>query len=127
MPDVFCGECRDLLEQISTNTKLINSKIDQIKQLAKAIDMTRQLQTIPGIRRRTAMAIEVFEPPMDLFKNGRALSAGLRFVLRQYLSGGEEPLGRVSKASQADIRRLLIIDAMSRLYWLGKRSILEES
>jgi len=33
----------------------------------------------------------------------------------------------VSKAGQADIRRLLIIGVMSRLTWLGKKSILEGS
>jgi transposase len=33
----------------------------------------------------------------------------------------------VSKAGQADIRRLLIISAMSRLNWMGRRSIPEGS
>ncbi len=33
----------------------------------------------------------------------------------------------MSKAGQADIRRLLIIGAMSRLNWLGRRSIPEGS
>ena len=41
--------------------------------------------------------------------------------------GGKERLGRVSKAGQADIRRLLIIGAMSRLNWLGRKSIPEGS
>lgn len=36
-------------------------------------------------------------------------------------------MGRVSKAGQADIRRLLIIGAMSRLNWLGRKSINEGS
>jgi transposase len=60
---------------------------------------------------------------MDLFKNGRGLSAWLGLVPRQYSSGGKERLGRVSKAGQADIRRLLIIGAISRLTWLGRKSI----
>ena len=34
-------------------------------------------------------------------------------------------LGRISKAGQADIRRLLISGAMSRLNWLGRKSIPE--
>jgi len=89
--------------------------------------MARQLQTIPGIGPMTAMAIDAFAPPMDLFKNGRGLSAWLGLVPRQYSSGGKERLGRVSKAGQADIRRLLIIGAMSRLNWLGRKSIPEES
>ena len=44
---------------------------------------------------------------MDHFKNGRGLSAWLGLVPHQYSSGGKERLGRVSKAGQADIRRLL--------------------
>lgn len=36
-------------------------------------------------------------------------------------------MGRMTKAGQADIRRLLIIGAMSRLNWLGQRTILEDS
>lgn len=33
----------------------------------------------------------------------------------------------MSKADQADIRRLLIIEAMSRLSWLGRKSVPEGS
>jgi transposase len=75
----------------------------------------------------TAMAIEAFAPVMDTFKNGRALAAWLGLVPRQFSSGGKERLGRVSKAGQADIRRLLIVGAMSRLNWLGRKSILPGS
>ncbi|GDX39488.1 hypothetical protein LBMAG20_17030 [Methylocystaceae bacterium] len=127
LPDLVCDECRDLLEQISSNTKLINVKTDLIKQLAKQTNMARQLQTIPGVGPMTAMAIAAFAPPMEVFKNGRTLSAWLGLVPRQYSSGGKERLGRVSKACQADIRRHLIIGAMSRLTWLGKKSIPEGS
>lgn len=34
-------------------------------------------------------------------------------------------MGRMTKAGQADIRRLLIIGAMSRVGWLGRRTIME--
>ena len=61
------------------------------------------------------------------FKCGRDFAAWLGLVPRQYSSGGKERLGRVSKAGQRDIRRLLIIGAMSRLNWLGRRTISEGS
>ena len=51
------------------------------------------------------------------------LSAWPGLVPRQYSSGCKERLGHVSKAGQADIRRLLIMGAMSRLNWLGRKSI----
>ena len=75
----------------------------------------------------TALAIEAFAPDMTSFKSGRDFAAWLGLVPRQHSSGGKERLGRVSKAGQADIRRLLIIGAMSRLNWLGRKSIREES
>ena len=60
---------------------------------------------------------------MTSFKRGRDFAAWLGLVPRQHSSGGKERLGRVSKAGQADIRKLLILGAMSRLNWLGRRSI----
>ena len=60
---------------------------------------------------------------MGTFKCGRDFAAWLGLVPRQMSSGGKERLGRISKAGQSDIRRLLIIGAMSRLNWLGARSI----
>lgn len=40
---------------------------------------------------------------------------------------GKQRLGRISKTGQSDIRRLLIIRAMSRLNWLGRKSVPEGS
>ena len=37
------------------------------------------------------------------------------------------PVGTASKAGQTDIRRLLIIGAMSRLNWMGRKTIAEGS
>src|SRR3546814_14354921 len=64
---------------------------------------------------------------MESFRCGRDFAAWLGLVPRQFSSGGKERLGRISKAGQADIRRLLIIGAMSRLNWLGRKSIPEGS
>ena len=64
---------------------------------------------------------------MENFRCGRDFAAWLGLVPRQFSSGGKERLGRISKAGQSDIRRLLIIGAMSRLNWLGRKSIPEAS
>ena len=60
---------------------------------------------------------------MSSFKSGRDFAAWLGLVPRQHSSGGKERLGRVSKEGQADIRRLLIMGAMSRLNWFGRKTI----
>jgi hypothetical protein len=75
----------------------------------------------------TALAVEAFAPAMETFKCGRDFAAWLGLVPRQMSSGGKERLGRISKAGQSDIRRLLIIGAMSRLNWMGAMAIREGS
>ena len=82
---------------------------------------------MPGAGPLTAAAVEAFGRDMTQFKKGRHFSAWLGLVPRQHSSGGKDRLGRMSKAGQADIRRLLIIGAMSRLNWLGQRTRVEGS
>ena len=127
LPSLVREECRDLLEQIGEQTVRINAKAGKIKALAAEADIARRLQTMPGVGPLTALAIEAFAPSMEQFHRGRDFAAWLGLVPRQFSSGGKERLGRVSKAGQADIRRLLIIGAMSRLNWMGRRSISEGS
>jgi transposase len=127
LPDLVREECRDLLEQLREKTLRIDARTRKIKVLAAEADTARRLQTIPGVGPLTALAVEAFAPPMESFRRGRDFAAWLGLVPRQFSSGGRERLGRISKAGQADIRRLLIIGAMSRLNWIGRRSIPEGS
>ena len=127
LPDLMREECRDLLEQITEQTERINARTAKIKALAAETDTARRLQAIPGVGPLTALAVEAFAPPMENFRCGRDFAAWLGLVPRQFSSGGKERLGRISKAGQSDIRRLLIIGAMSRLNWLGSKSIPEGS
>ncbi|MGX5845292.1 IS110 family transposase [Mesorhizobium sp. ArgA1] len=123
LPELVREECLDLLEQISEKTSRINARTKKAKELAAATDKTRRLQTMPGVGPLTALAVETFAPEMSDFKRGRDFAAWLGLVPLQRSSGGKQRLGRVSKAGQIDIRRLLIIGAMSRLNWMGRKSI----
>lgn len=123
LPALVCDECCDLLIQISEISERIDIKTRCIQDLAAETDTARRLQTMPGIGPITALAVEAFAPCMASFKRGRDFAAWLGLVPRQHSSGGKERLGRVSKAGQADIRKLLIMGAMSRLNWLGRKSI----
>lgn len=120
-------ECLDLLAQIAEKTARIIERNAKLKTLAAESDKARQLQTMPGVGPLTAVAVEAFGPDMAQFKSGRDFAAWLGLVPKQHSSGGKERLGRMTKAGQADIRRLLIIGAMSRLGWLGQRKIVEGS
>ncbi|CAL4868171.1 IS110 family transposase ISPye26 [Asticcacaulis sp. MM231] len=123
LPNLMREECQDLLKQIAEKTARIDARTEKIKAMAGETDTARRLQTIPGVGPLTALAIEAFAPAMESFKCGRDFSAWLGLVPRQFSSGGKERLGGVSKAGQSDIRRLLIIGAMSRLNWLGRKSV----
>jgi transposase len=127
LPDLMRDECRDLLEQIAEQTVRIDARTEKIKALAAEAETARRLQTIPGVGPMTALAVEAFAPSMGSFNCGRAFAAWLGLVPRQFSSGGKERLGRTSKAGQTDIRRLLIIGAMSRLNWMGRKSIPQDS
>ncbi|MGF1619733.1 MAG: IS110 family transposase, partial [Rhodomicrobiaceae bacterium] len=127
LPALVRGECQDILAQIAEKTERIEARTKKARDLAAHADTARRLQTMPGVGPLTALAIEAFAPAMSAFRRGRDFAAWLGLVPRQHSTGGKERLGRVSKAGQADIRRLLIIGAMSRLGWLGRRTIPEGS
>ena len=127
LPEIARIECRDLLEQIEAMTVRIATSDRRIKDLAGQADMARRLQTMPGVGPMTALAVEAFAPPMESFKCGRDFAAWLGLVPKQHSSGGKTRHGRVSKAGQSDIRQLLIMGAMSRLNWIGRKSIPEAS
>ena len=123
LPQLVCNECRDLIIQIYEVSERIENKTRCIKELARETDTARRLQTMPGVGPITALAVEAFAPCMTSFRHGRDFAVWLGLVPRQHSSGGKERLGRVSKAGQADIRKLLILGAMSGLNWLGRKSI----
>ena len=116
-----------MLAQIAEKTERVDLTTKGLNALVDETDTARRLQTMPGIGPLTALAVEAFAPDMAQFKCGRDFAAWLGLVPRQHSTGGKQRLGRVSKAGQADIRRLLIIGAMSRLNWLGRRTIPEDS
>ena len=70
-----------------------------------------------------ARRVETFAPQMESFNSGRDFAAWLGIVPRQHSSGGKQRLGKISKAGQGDIRRLLIMGAMTRLTPMGRRGI----
>ena len=123
LPLLVRDECRDLLEQIAEKTVRIDARTQKAQLLAERTGPAKRLQTMPGVGSITALAFEAFAPDMTSFRRGRDFAAWLGLVPRQHSSGGKERLGRITKAGQADIRRLLIIGAMSRLNRLGRSCI----
>lgn len=127
LPALVIEECQDLLAQVSEKSARIDARMKALKEVAKDTETSRRLQSMPGVGPLTALAVEAFAPDMAQFSCGRDFAAWLGLVPRQHSSGGKDRLGRLSKAGQSDIRRLLIIGAMSRIIGRARAKIAAES
>jgi transposase len=127
LPLLIVELSRVFLDQINgLSKKIAELEKATIHEAARGA-MTRRLQTMPGVGPITAMAIETFAPPMSVFKRGRDFTAWLGLVPRQHSTGGKQVLGRISKMGQRDIRRLLIVGAMTIVRWARRKGAQEGS
>jgi len=110
------------LEQINTVQTKIATIDKRLRVEARQSLEAVRLQTAPGVGPLSAMAIRAFAPDLNTFRCGRDFAAWLGLVPRQNSTGGKQRLGRVSKMGQRDIRRLLVIGAMSRIRWAEKNN-----
>ena len=127
LPTLVRTECQDLLEQIDEQSIRIAEKTRAMVGLSGDSGVAQRLETLPGVGPLTALAVEAFAPSMEHFRSGRDFAAWLGLVPRQFSSGGKERLGRVSKAGQADIRRLLIMGAMARVSWASRKPPVQDT
>lgn len=75
----------------------------------------------------TAGAVMAFAPDLRTFSSGRNFAAWLGLVPKQRSTGGKTRLGGVSKMGQTDIRKLLIVGAMSRIRWIIRKGVLPDN
>lgn len=127
LPDLVRDVGRIYLMEYTTLSDQIISLQRRIETMARQDETARRVQTIPGIGPICAMAIETFAPPMENFHRGRDFAAWLGLVPRQNSTSGKQKLGRTSKMGQRDIRRLLIVGAMSVVQWRARRGASEGS
>lgn len=113
---------RIYLDQIALCSDKIVALEKSIRVAAAKEKTMARLQTMPGIGPVCALAIAAFAPPMESFRRGRDFAAWLGLVPRQQSTGGKQILGKTSKMGQRDIRRLLIIGAMTVVRWAGRKS-----
>ena len=76
-------------------------------------EVSRRLETIPGVGILTATALAASVPDPSVFRSGRQFAAFLGLTPRQNSSGGKDKLGRISKMGDGYLRRLLVIGATS--------------
>lgn len=109
------------LDQIKALTLRIDELVQRLHLASRTDAFLRRLCTIPGIGPVTAGAVAAFAPDLRTFADGRNFAAWLGLVPKQLSSGGKTRLGGMSRMGQDDIRKLLIVGAMSRIRWICRR------
>jgi len=104
--DVMLAQLASLQLQIGELDRCIQAQ-------HRASDVSRRLESIPGIGviGATAIAATVTDPSQ--FKSGRDLAAWVGLVPKQNSTGGKVRLGSISKQGDRYLRRLLVIGATS--------------
>jgi transposase len=79
----------------------------------RASEVSRRLETVPGIGPIIASALAASITDPSVFKSGRELAAWIGLVPRQNSTGGKDRLGRISKQGDHYLRWLLVAGAMA--------------
>lgn len=77
--------------------------------------LARRLATIPGVGTISSSAFAATTSDVSTFRSGRDYAAWLGLTPKAHSSGGKERLGRISKAGNRYLRRLLYLGAMARI------------
>lgn len=102
-----------LVDQIMSLDQQIRELDRCIKEQHRASDVSKRLESIPGIgiMGATALAATVIDPSQ--FKTGRDLAAWIGLVPKQNSTGGKVKLGSITKQGDQYLRRLLVLGGMS--------------
>ena len=119
--DALPAEARQAIGELHRHCTTIAARIAkfeaQIVGHAREDAMGRLLATIPGIGPITASLIAAtIGANIASFKSARHFAAWLGLVPKQHSTGGKTRLGRVTKAGNAEIRKLLVLGATSMVY-----------
>lgn len=113
LPLIMRNMCIRLFDHLSILDWQVDDLTSRIETAARMDEDAQRLMTIPGIGPMCAMAISSLAPPRESFRKGRDFAAWAGLTPKQNSTGGKNRLGRTSKMGQKDIRRLLILGAMS--------------
>jgi transposase len=107
---------RGLLDQRRWLAESIETFEAEIVAHARRDDAARRLATIPGIGPITASLIAATVADIGVFPSARHFAAWLGLVPRQHSTGGKTRLGRITKAGNREIRRLLVLGTTSMVH-----------
>lgn len=111
IPVVARTALKPLVRQLRTVQQVVDHLQDAMYDWHKQSDLSKRLETIPGIGPITASALAATVTNPEVFKSGRQLAAWIGLVPRQNSSGGKIRLGRITKQGDPHLLRLLVLGA----------------
>ena len=109
---LLAGQLRELRVKIGEIER-------QIHAWHRCNAQSRRLETAPGIGPITASAIVATVPDPSCFKSGRQFAAWLGLTPNENSTGGKQRLGRITRAGDPYLRRLLVVGAHAVLRFSG--------
>lgn len=115
LPDALRPLIADELEAIRFLKQRELDLERQIKTLSKDDDLVQRWLEVPGVGPLGASALRAAAGDLRRFPTGRHLACWLGITAREYSSGEQRHLGRISKRGDAYLRTLLVHGARSAL------------
>jgi len=121
LPEAARAMIRVMLDMLGELDRQVADLDREIARRAREDEVSRRLMTIPGVGPLTATALAALGPPPEQFAKGRDFAAWLGLVPVQNSTGGKQRLGRVSKAGERTLRRLLILGSSAVVLHASRR------
>ncbi|WP_349294829.1 IS110 family transposase (plasmid) [Thioclava sp. 'Guangxiensis'] len=115
MPEAARAAVDMLAEQLRGTQARIDAITARIGERQADDPLARRLATVPGVGAIFSSAFAATTPDVSAFRSGRDYAAWLGLTPKAHSSGGKERLGRISKAGNRYLRRLLYLGAMARI------------
>ena len=115
-----------LVRQYQSLDQEVEAAEKRILTWHRSNEVSRRLESIPGIGPIIASALTVSISDADVFRNGRELAAWIGLVPRQNATGGKQRLGKISKQGDQYLRWLLVAGAMSVIRHAKRRGTLNQ-
>jgi error-prone DNA polymerase len=107
---------RELFDQREAVGERIETLEAEIVAHARQDEAARRLATIPGVGPITASLIAATVADFGVFKRARDFAAWLGLVPRQHSSAGKTRLGKITKSGNREIRKSLVMGALSMTF-----------
>jgi transposase len=113
---------RQLYEEFLALDQRLASDDEKLTAIGQAHPECQRLQTLPGSRPVTAIALMAAIGEATQFEHGRQLAAWLGLVPREHSTGGKPRLLGISKRGDVDLRTLLVHGARATLRSVDTKS-----